>query len=124
MSEAISNQILQLEEARKLVLSDAVHYSQIIPGILLIIGPHAPLEIRRWGATFLAEGFASPALTLHAKEALGIQVLPLLRQYLDTTAEDESVVKSTIQAAASIYGLIFRHMYVPGPKPRRPPLSR
>ena len=112
MADATNEQILQLEEARKLVLNDAVHYSQIIPGILPIIGPHAALEIRRWGATFLAEGFASPILTIHAKETLGIQVLPILKQHLETPAEDESVVKSTIQTAASIYGMIFRHMYV------------
>ena len=118
MVDEVKEQITQLEAARKLVLGDATHYSQIIPGILPIIGPLAPLEIRRWGATFLAEGFASPVLTLHAKESLGIKVLPLLRQHLEIQSEDESVVTSTIQTAASIYGLVFRHMYVKISEPR------
>ena len=112
MEDAITKQITQLEAARRHVLSDAVHYSVIIPGILPIIGPNAHLEIRRWGTEFLAEGFASPQLALHAKEALSVQVLQLLRDLLESPTEDEYVLKSVIQTAASIYGLIFRHMYV------------
>jgi symplekin len=112
MGDAIAKQIAQLEEARKHVLADAVHYSAIIPGILPIIGPSAHLDIRRWGTEFLAEGFASPALSMHAKEALAVQVLQLLKELLEVPTEDEYVIKSVIQTASSIYGLIFRHMYV------------
>ena len=112
MTDNITKQITQLEEARKHVLADAVHYSAIIPGILPIIGPTAHVDIKRWGTDFLAEGFASPVLQLHAKEALSVQVLPLLRDLLENPSEDEYVVRSVIQTAASIYGLVFRHMYV------------
>lgn len=106
------DQIAKLEAARQLVLSDATHYAAIIPGILPIIGAHSQLEIRRWGADFLAEAFASPALSLQGKEGLSVQVLQTLRELLELPGEDTGVLKSVIQAAASIYGLIFRYMYV------------
>ena len=112
MADAIAKQISQLEEARKHVLADAVHYSAIIPGILPIIGSKAHLDIRRWGTAFLAEGFASPVLQLHAKEALSVQVLPLLKELLDNPEEDEYVIKSVVQTASCIFGSVFRHMYV------------
>ena len=111
----VAKQISQLEEARKHVLADAHHYTAIIPGILPIIGPNAHLDIRRWGTSFLAEGFSSPVLQLQEKETLSLKVLPLLREFLDNPAEDEYVIKSVVQAAASIYGLVFRHMYVMTP---------
>lgn len=73
--ETARTAIRQLEVARHVVLADATHYAVIIPGILPIIGPHADVEVRRWGADFLAEAFASPLFTdLHAKEGLAVQV--------------------------------------------------
>lgn len=110
MKEAIAQQIAQLEQARKHVLDDASHYSAIVPGILPIVGPSAALEIQRWGTDFLAESFASPALSMHTKEALSVQVLETLKGYLQSPADDEYVVKSVVQTTASIYGLIFRHI--------------
>ena len=110
MKEAIAQQIAQLEEARKHVLADASHYSAIVPGILPIVGPPASLEIQRWGTEFLAESFASPTLSMHTKEALGVQVLETLKEYLEDPVNDEYVVKSVIQTAACIYGLTFRHI--------------
>ena len=112
MMDSVAHQIAQLELARQVVLADSVHYSTITPGILPIIGANAPLEIRRWGADFLAEGFASPSLSLQAKEALGVQALQTFNELLDSAGEDSAVVKSVIQAAASIYGLVFRYTYV------------
>ena len=113
MGDEVANQISQLEAARKHVLADAHHYSAIIPGILPIIGPSSHLDIRRWGADFLAEGFASPALAMQMKETLSIKVLPLLRDLLNAPGQDEAVVKSVIQTAASVYVLVFRYMCVP-----------
>lgn len=104
--------IPQLEAARKLVLGDAHFYPQIVPGILPIIGPSAPLEVRRWGADFLAETFASPALGTAQKDDLSSIVLPNLRGMLETPGEDAAVVKSVIQTVASVYSLIFRKWYV------------
>ena len=112
MAASVPDQIAKLEAARHLVLSEATHYAAIIPGILPIIGAHSHLEIRRWGAEFLAEAFASPALSTQAKEGLGVQVLQTIKELLELADKDTGVLKSVIQAAASIYGLILRYMYV------------
>ena len=112
MAAPVTDQIAKLEAARHLVLSDSTHYAAIVPGILPIIGAQSHLEIRRWGADFLAEAFASPALSLQGKESLSVQVLQTLKELLELPDEDTGVLKSVIQAAASIYGLIFRYMYV------------
>ncbi|KAL1990287.1 hypothetical protein VTN49DRAFT_6126 [Thermomyces lanuginosus] len=107
---SLSEQLTQLEAARHLVLSDAALYPQVIQGILPIIGPQARLELRRWGAEFLAETFASPVFPSPQKESLVETVLPTLRDLLDDPAQDPAVVKSVVQTAASIYPLVFRHV--------------
>lgn len=101
--------ITQLEKARKLALGDSAYYTQIVPGVLPIIGPAAALDLRRWGADFLAETFASPALSADAKQNMSLQVVHVLRQYLETTGEDPAVIKSVVQTASSIYQLVFKH---------------
>ena len=108
--------IPQLEAARKLALGDPQVYAQVVPGILPIIGPSALLEVRRWGAEFIAEGFASPSLHPSQKEQLTVDVLPTLKSMLENPGEDEAVVKSVVQTAASIYSLVFRRMYVEKPQ--------
>lgn len=112
MALSVPDQLVQLDAARQLVLADSALYPQIVQGILPIVGANAVLELRRWGAEFLAETFASPVLGLQEKERLSIGVLQTLRELLEQPAQDNSVMKSVIQAAASIYALIFRHMYV------------
>jgi len=108
-SSAASDTITQLEAARHLALSDAAYYPQIVPGVLPIIGPTATLELRRWGADFLAETFAIPIFATEQKERLVSVVLQMLKDYLETPAEDASVIKSTVQAVTSIYPLAFRY---------------
>jgi symplekin len=102
----------QLEAARKLVLGDAHFYSEIVPGILPIVGPAAAVEVRRWGAAFLAETFATPVLGDVQKEEICLDVVAFIRGILENPAEDAIVVKSAIQAVASFYTLLFRAMYV------------
>jgi symplekin len=109
---APAEMIPQLEAARRLVLGDAHFYPQIVPGILPIIGPGAPLEVRRWGADFLAETFSSPALPNAQKEDLSFVVLPNLRGLLEIPGEDAAVVKSVVQTVASVYPVVFRKWYV------------
>ena len=106
-----SETLSQLESARALALSDAAYYNQIVPGVLPIIGAgaNATLELRRWGADFLAETFASPTLGSEDKQRLSLQVLETLSENLETV-DDTGVVKSVVQAAASIYPFVFRHM--------------
>lgn len=109
---SISDQLKQLDEARKLVLGDANYYPQIIQGILPIIGPGARVEVRRWGADFLAEAFTNPTLPPNQKETLSLIVLENLKSMIDNINEDGAVVKSVVQTAASIYPYVFRWMYV------------
>ncbi|KAH7408386.1 hypothetical protein DE146DRAFT_646123 [Phaeosphaeria sp. MPI-PUGE-AT-0046c] len=104
--------IQQLESARTLALGDGRYYPTIIPGVLPIIGYNADnqsVDVQRWGADFLAEAFASPAWPSDAKEASASSVLATLKDYLENV-EDKSVTKSAVQAAASVYPLVYRHI--------------
>ena len=112
VAPSAAEMIPQLEAARKLALGDAQVYNQILPGILPIIGPSAHLDVRRWGAEFFAEAFASPSLPNTQKELLCSDVLPTLRAILETPTEDASVTKSAVQAAASLYPVVFRRVCV------------
>lgn len=107
--------IAQLSSAREIVLKDAAIYPQVISGVLPVIGAERPLGLRRWGADFLAETFASPVLGAEEKQKMCLGILDTLKSYLlrkEERGEDEdwSVVKSAIQCAASIYPLVFRHV--------------
>ena len=97
----------QLDQARAMALQNPAFYPTILPGILPIIGPQNPLEQQRWGADFLAEIFATPVLGPEEKQQLSLQALPIMKQLMG--AKDIWVVKSVIQAAASIYPIIFRY---------------
>ncbi|PBP26237.1 mRNA cleavage and polyadenylation specificity factor complex subunit [Diplocarpon rosae] len=108
MDSSIDQQIKQLGDARKLVLTDASHYPQIIQGILPIVGPGARVELRRWVADFLAETFASPSIPAHQKEHLSLLVLETLKNMIENPQEDPDVVRSAVQAAASVYPLVVR----------------
>ncbi|KAJ4341117.1 hypothetical protein N0V95_007310 [Ascochyta clinopodiicola] len=102
--------IQQLQSARALALGDGRYYPTIIPGVLPIISFSADqsLEIQRWGADFLAEAFASPAWPSDVKENSAPSVLATLNDFLDNV-DDKSVIKSSVQAAASVYPLVYRH---------------
>ncbi|KAL8791036.1 MAG: hypothetical protein Q9213_000243 [Squamulea squamosa] len=110
MSLSVAEQLTQLDAARQIVLADAGLYPQILQGILPIVGANARLELRRWGADFFAETFASPLLVPQEKERLGIVILQTLKELLENQGEDNNVIKSVIQAAASIYALVFRYI--------------
>ncbi|OBS26462.1 hypothetical protein FPOA_00405 [Fusarium poae] len=105
---SVSDQIRQLDDARKLVLGDVKYYPSVVKGILPIIGPSAPLELRRWGAEFLAEAFATPALPNGEKETMQPYVLPTLESLLENEREDPQVLRNVIQCVASIYPLAMR----------------
>lgn len=122
---SVEAQIGLLEDARKVVLRDPAFYQQILQGILPIINPggrdeplrseSAKVELRRWGADFLAETFASPAVPAQQKETLCLTVLEVLKAMIENPNEDSAVVKSVVQSAASIYPLVVRWMYVQPP---------
>ena len=101
----------QLESARSLALGDGNYYPTIIPGVLPIIeysAENQSIELQRWGADFIAEAFASPTWAPDAKENVASAVLPTLKGLLENV-EDKSVVKSVVQAAASVYSLVYIH---------------
>ena len=103
--------ISQLQAARSLALGDGRYYPTIIPGVLPIIGYSADnqsVDIQRWGADFLAEAFGSPTWPADAKENSASSVLATLKDYLEHV-DDKSVIKSVVQAAASVYPLVYRH---------------
>ena len=113
MALSIPDQLSQLNAARQIVLSDPTLYPQIVSGILPIIGANARYELRRWGAEFLAETFASPVISLKSKEQMAISALQTLKELLEVPGPDDTdVLKGVIQGSASIYGLIFKYMYV------------
>ena len=105
-----SQTIQQMESARSLALGDGRYYPTIIPGVLPIIGysEDQSVEIQRWGADFLAEAFASPTWPPEVKQSNALSVLATLKAYLEKV-EDKSVIKSAIQAAASVYPLVYKH---------------
>ncbi|EHA21563.1 hypothetical protein ASPNIDRAFT_130357, partial [Aspergillus niger ATCC 1015] len=109
-TDHLVDQIAQLNAARNLVLGDAAFYPQIVNGVLPLIGANTRLELRQWGAEFLAETFASPALASAQKEQLAPKVLQTLREILELPERDPMVLKHIVQNAASLYPLVFRHI--------------
>ncbi|KAL2174756.1 uncharacterized protein P884DRAFT_208012 [Thermothelomyces heterothallicus CBS 202.75] len=105
---SVAEQLEQLGAARKLVLENPTYYDRIVKGVLPIIGPAAPVELRRWGADFLAESLATPVLAMREKENITVAVLDTLRSLLDHAGEDAIVLKSSIVAAASAYPVALR----------------
>ena len=110
INATVTEQLKQLDSARTLVLGDSHFYSQIVAGVLPIIGPHAKLELRRWGADFLAEAFANPTWGILEKEKECAGILPVLRGWLESPDEDQAVLKSAFQTVATVYPLVFRRM--------------
>lgn len=107
---SVPEQIRQLNDARKLVLGDVKYYPSVVRGLLPIIGPNAHIELRRWGAEFLAEAFSTPALPNGEKETMQLYVLATVESLLENEREDPQVLLSVIQTAASIYPLALRWM--------------
>lgn len=88
-------------------MADVKYYPSVVKGILPIIGPSAPIELRRWGADFLAEAFATPTLPTGEKETMQPYVLATLESMVENERDDQ-VLRSVIQTAASIYPLAMR----------------
>lgn len=105
------NNLAQLESARTLALGEGRYYATILPGVIPILtsaNTNEDTDIQRWGAEFIAETFASPAWPSHEKEPVSLTVLPVLMDMMES--HDTGVVKSAVQAAASIYPLVYRHI--------------
>jgi symplekin len=103
-----ADQLKQLEQARALVLKDPAYSSSVIVGILPIVGPHNDVELRRWGAEFIADAVATPAVPIRAREDVCMKTLGTLRMLIEEPGLDVVVLKSVILAAASVYPLVVR----------------
>ena len=95
----VSDQVKQLDQARLLVLQDAVYWPQILRGILPIISGNL-VELRRWGAAFLAETFSTPMLSAETKQELARECLDTL--VLLVGMDECEILKSVAQCSASI----------------------
>ncbi|KAJ6257719.1 hypothetical protein Dda_7507 [Drechslerella dactyloides] len=109
---AVKDKIAQLNQARSLVLQDSKFYPDILKGILpVIVAPSSVIELRRWGADFLAETFSSPLLTAQKKQELALTCLGPLMTLLGEL--ETGILKNVIQCSSSIYPLIFRYISPP-----------
>ncbi|KAF8544419.1 hypothetical protein BDD12DRAFT_815871 [Trichophaea hybrida] len=106
-SLSVDTQLQQLGEARNLVLRDPGYWPQVLHGTLPIIaGP--VIEVRRWGAGFMAETFATPVVDARGKQELALACLDTMLRLL---SENESeILKGVLQCSASVYPIIFRHL--------------
>ncbi|KAG9242510.1 hypothetical protein BJ878DRAFT_569269 [Calycina marina] len=105
---SLTEQLANLESARILALSDANFYPSIISTILPIVGRDAPqVELRRWGADFLAETFANPTLSGSMKETLSVTALDCLKGLVERE-EDGDVLKGCVMMATSVYPWVVR----------------
>jgi len=107
---SVAEQLEQLNSARLVVLENPSYYDRIVKGILPIIGPSSPVELRRWGADFLCESLGTPALSTRDKENLTVAILETLRSLVESPNEDPLVLKASILAAASAYPVVMRWM--------------
>ena len=116
-SVSASDMLPKLEQVRQACLADASQYISVVPGVVPILQNAAgQVDVRRWGADFVAEAFATPALHGHQKEQMITDtVMALICSMLETPNEDTAVVKSAVQAAACMYPHVFRRVYVENP---------
>ncbi|KAF2435728.1 hypothetical protein EJ08DRAFT_286859 [Tothia fuscella] len=117
-----SQQLAQLFKARDIALADPTMYSQVIPVMVAVLlgqppSPKPSQIVKVWGADFLAETFSSTMLGADVKQAFAISALPVFMDFLTlpenvqkTPVELTSMTKSIIQAVASVYPLVFRHI--------------
>ncbi|KAF2674204.1 hypothetical protein BT63DRAFT_449199 [Microthyrium microscopicum] len=99
-----------LVTARAAALENVALYPQVMPPILGLVSDNRSLDLQRWVADFIAEALASPTLPTEEKEKMVLPVLPILKSFLEAPDNDVQVLKSAIQASASSYPLVFRHI--------------
>ncbi|KAI5817140.1 hypothetical protein BZA77DRAFT_43080 [Pyronema omphalodes] len=99
-------QIAQLSSVRDLVLKDPSYWPQVVETVLSVIT--GKIELRRWGADFLAETFSTPVVDPRAKGELALKCLDTI--LLLVQEKETNILKSIVQCAASIYPMVFKHI--------------
>lgn len=110
MGSVDSSAMDKLVQARNAALENVSLYPQVMEPVLGLVTNSPSLELQRWVADFIAEALASPSLASEDKQKMILQLLPVLRSFLELPSEDVAILRSTVQACASIYPLVFRHM--------------
>jgi symplekin len=118
-ASAGNGQMAQLESVRQMALVDGNHYKSVLSQIMPIFrSQHNPsLDLKAWGADFIAEAYSSPAFPVEDKQEVSNAALPVLKEFLElppgmqaAPVEQTGMIKSAIQAASSIYPHVFRYM--------------
>jgi symplekin len=112
MATADNPAMQHLLQARAAALENVALYPQVMPPILGLVSDsdNPSLDLKRWVADFIAEALATPVLASEEKQKMALVVLPILMSFLESPEKDAQLLKSTIQASASAYPLVFRHM--------------
>jgi len=114
-----SGQMAQLDAVRQMALVDPNNYKSVLTQIMpIFLSQNNPSpSLRAWGADFIAEAYSSPAFPPEDKQQVSIAALPVLKELLElapgqknASVEQTAMLKSTIQAASSIYPHVFRYM--------------
>ena len=107
---SLSDQLHQLNTARKTALGNPTIFKPIILSILPLTTPTNPVELRRWAADFIAEAIASPALNTQEKENVTMAAIDALKLLVEAPDQDPLALKSGIIAAASAYPVVMKWM--------------
>lgn len=100
----------QLAHARTAALQDASLLRQVMGPIIGLATECPDRPLRRWTARFIAEAAAAARLPADETERLDLALLPVVRYFLEDGAFDPVVWKASVQAAASLYPVVFRYM--------------
>jgi len=110
MASMQSPALQSLVQARTAALENAAFYPQVLPPMLGLVAESPTLELKRWVSDFIAEALASQVLPAEDKQNIALSVLSVLKSFLESPEKDAQVLKSSIQASASAYPLVFRYM--------------
>ena len=106
---AMNSALQQFSHARACSLQDVSLLPKLMPPIIGLAMERGERPLRRWAARFIAETAATARLAPDEMERLDLTLLPAIRYFLEG-AHDTIIWKAAIQAAASLYPVIFRHM--------------
>jgi symplekin len=110
MGSVDASTLLQLAQARAASLENVALLPKVMGPVIGLATEHPSVELQRWAAEFMAETTATRRLTPDDRERLDLTLLPVIKSFLEAEHGDTVVLKASIQAAASLYPVIFRYM--------------
>jgi symplekin len=106
---SMDSALKQFSHARACSLQDVSLLSQLMPPIIGLAMERGELPLQRWAARFIAETADAARLAPDEMERLDLTLLPAIRYFLEG-GFDTIIWKASIQAAASLYPVVFRHL--------------